>query len=100
MAVRAKDDDARAFYERLGFMPAPTDLYHGFVLLKAFAPSFKRQLPRLPRWHQRPARPVEAMAPAERNAAASKETRLLHALYGTTDLTLFTTMLSKATPQT
>ena len=34
MAVHAKDDDARAFYERLGFVPAPTDPYHLFVLLK------------------------------------------------------------------
>ena len=34
IAVHAKDDDARAFYERFGFMPAPTDPYHSFVLLK------------------------------------------------------------------
>jgi GNAT superfamily N-acetyltransferase len=34
IAVHAKDDDARAFYERFGFMPAPTDPYHLFVLLK------------------------------------------------------------------
>jgi GNAT superfamily N-acetyltransferase len=34
MAVHAKDDDARAFYERLGFVAAPTDPYHLFVLLK------------------------------------------------------------------
>jgi GNAT superfamily N-acetyltransferase len=34
MAVHAKDDDARAFYERFGFVPAPTDAYHLFVLLK------------------------------------------------------------------
>jgi GNAT superfamily N-acetyltransferase len=34
MAVHAKDDDARAFYERYGFVPAPTDAYHLFVLLK------------------------------------------------------------------
>ena len=34
MAVHAKDDDARAFYERFGFTPAPTDVYHLFVLLK------------------------------------------------------------------
>ena len=31
MAVHAKDDDARAFYERFGFVPAPTDPYHLFV---------------------------------------------------------------------
>ena len=34
MAVHAKDDDARAFYERFGFTMAPTDPYHLFVLLK------------------------------------------------------------------
>src|SRR5713226_1167018 len=34
MAVHAKDDDARAFYERFGFVLAPTDAYHLFVLLK------------------------------------------------------------------
>ena len=34
MAVHAKDDDARAFYERYGFVAAPTDAYHLFVLLK------------------------------------------------------------------
>lgn len=34
MAVHAKDDDARAFYERFGFVGAPTDPYHLFVLLK------------------------------------------------------------------
>ena len=34
LAVHAKDDDARAFYERFGFVSAPTDPYHLFVLLK------------------------------------------------------------------
>ena len=34
MAVHAKDDDARAFYERYGFVAAATDPYHLFVLLK------------------------------------------------------------------
>ena len=34
MAVHAKDDEARAFYERYGFTSAPTDAYHLFVLLK------------------------------------------------------------------
>ena len=34
MAVHAKDDAARAFYDRSGFVQAPTDPYHLFVLLK------------------------------------------------------------------
>lgn len=34
MAVHAKDDEARGFYECFGFVPAPTDPYHLFVLLK------------------------------------------------------------------
>lgn len=34
LAVHAKDDEARAFYERYGFVPAPTDPYHLLVLLK------------------------------------------------------------------
>src|SRR5580704_13780804 len=34
IAVHAKDDDARALYERCGFVAAPTDPYHVFVLLK------------------------------------------------------------------
>jgi hypothetical protein len=34
MAVHAKDDDARTFYERYGFVAAPTDPYHLFVLLE------------------------------------------------------------------
>ena len=34
MAVHAKDDDARAFYERYGVVAAPTDPYHWFALLK------------------------------------------------------------------
>jgi GNAT superfamily N-acetyltransferase len=34
LAVHAKDDDARAFYERYGFIAAPTDPYHLLVLLK------------------------------------------------------------------
>lgn len=32
--VHAKDDEARAFYERYGFASSPTDPYHLFVLLK------------------------------------------------------------------
>ena len=34
MAVHAGDDDARAFCERLGVGPAPTDPHHLLVLLK------------------------------------------------------------------
>lgn len=34
LAVHAKDDAARAFCVRYGFVPAPTDPYHLFVLLK------------------------------------------------------------------
>ena len=32
--VHAKDDAARAFYERYDFEPSPTDPYHLFLLLK------------------------------------------------------------------
>ena len=34
LAVHAKDDAARAFYERFDFAPSPTDPYHLYVLLK------------------------------------------------------------------
>jgi GNAT superfamily N-acetyltransferase len=34
MAVHAKDDAARAFYERFDFMPSPSDPSHLFLLLK------------------------------------------------------------------
>jgi GNAT superfamily N-acetyltransferase len=34
LAVHAKDDDARAFYEHFGFIQSPTDPYHLLVLLK------------------------------------------------------------------
>jgi GNAT superfamily N-acetyltransferase len=33
-AVHAKDDEARAFYERFDFVPSPSDPYHLFRLLK------------------------------------------------------------------
>jgi predicted N-acetyltransferase YhbS len=33
-AVHAKDDAARAFYERFDFVPSPSDPYHLFRLLK------------------------------------------------------------------
>lgn len=32
--VHAKDDDARAFYERFEFEPSPTDPLHLFLLMK------------------------------------------------------------------
>ena len=32
--VHAKDDEAKAFYERYGFAPSSSDPYHLFVLLK------------------------------------------------------------------
>ena len=34
MAVHAKDDAAKAFYERFDFIPSPSDPYHLFLLLK------------------------------------------------------------------
>lgn len=34
LAVHAKDDEARAFCERHGFIPSPTDPYHLLALLK------------------------------------------------------------------
>ena len=34
LAVHAKDDEARAFYEHFGFIQSPTDPYHLLALLK------------------------------------------------------------------
>jgi GNAT superfamily N-acetyltransferase len=34
LAVQAKDEQARAFYERFDFAPSPTDPLHLFILLK------------------------------------------------------------------
>jgi GNAT superfamily N-acetyltransferase len=34
VAVHAKDDEARAFYEHFDFMPSPSDPMHLFLLLK------------------------------------------------------------------
>jgi GNAT superfamily N-acetyltransferase len=34
LAVHAKDEDARNFYQRFDFLPSATDLMHLFVLLK------------------------------------------------------------------
>jgi hypothetical protein len=33
-AVHAKDEEARAFYQKFDFIPSPTDPIHLFVLLK------------------------------------------------------------------
>jgi GNAT superfamily N-acetyltransferase len=40
LAAHAKDDPAKAFYERYGFGPSPTDPYHMIVLLKDIKASF------------------------------------------------------------
>jgi len=42
MAVHAKGDEARAFYERFGFTPSPTDPHHLFLLLKDIRAALKR----------------------------------------------------------
>jgi hypothetical protein len=34
LAGHAKDDSARAFYEKFNFVPSPTDPFHHYVLLK------------------------------------------------------------------
>ena len=34
LVVHAKDDEARAFYERFDFASSPTDPFHLYVLLK------------------------------------------------------------------
>jgi hypothetical protein len=34
LAVHAKDDEAKSFYERFDFVPSPSDPYHLFRLLK------------------------------------------------------------------
>lgn len=34
LAVHAKDDNARAFYEHFDFLPSPTDLLHLYLLMK------------------------------------------------------------------
>lgn len=39
LAVHAKDDAARAFYERFGFIPSPTDPFHLLALLKDLRPA-------------------------------------------------------------
>jgi GNAT superfamily N-acetyltransferase len=42
LAVHAKDDEARAFYQRFDFLPSPTDPYHLFLLLKDVRAALKR----------------------------------------------------------
>jgi GNAT superfamily N-acetyltransferase len=37
LIVHAKDDNARAFYERFGFTPSPTDPLHLYILVKELA---------------------------------------------------------------
>jgi GNAT superfamily N-acetyltransferase len=39
--VHAKDDNARAFYDRFDFVPSPTDPYHLFRLLKDIRAALK-----------------------------------------------------------
>jgi GNAT superfamily N-acetyltransferase len=34
LVVHAKDENARRFYERFGFIPSPTDELHLYVLVK------------------------------------------------------------------
>jgi hypothetical protein len=34
LAVHAKDEDAKRFYEHFDFVPSPTDAMHLFVLLQ------------------------------------------------------------------
>lgn len=43
LAVHAKDDQARRFYEKFDFIPSPTDPIHLFVLLKDVRRLFSRQ---------------------------------------------------------
>ena len=42
LAVHAKDDEARAFYERFDFAASPTDAHHLFILLKDIRAALKR----------------------------------------------------------
>lgn len=41
-AVHAKDDEARAFYERFDFVASPSDPFHLFILLKEIGPMLTR----------------------------------------------------------
>lgn len=42
LAVHAKDDEARGFYERFDFVPSPSDSHHLFILLKDIRAAFSR----------------------------------------------------------
>jgi predicted N-acetyltransferase YhbS len=41
-AVHAKDDSAKAFYERFDFLPSSTDPYHLFRLMKDIRSALKK----------------------------------------------------------
>ena len=43
LAVHAKDEQARAFYERFDFVPSPTDPMHLFILLKDVRLAMRRK---------------------------------------------------------
>jgi hypothetical protein len=43
--VHAKDDTAKALYERCDFIPSPTDPYHLFRLLKDIRATLKSGAP-------------------------------------------------------
>jgi GNAT superfamily N-acetyltransferase len=42
-AVHAKDDDARAFYERFDLIPSPADSFHLFILLKDLRAALRKR---------------------------------------------------------
>lgn len=69
IAVHAKDDAARAFYERFGFVQAPTDPYHLFVLLKDV-----RAILNPRSWGRRRSRPrIHGCAPWRRRLGAAAD---------------------------
>jgi len=43
LAVHAKDDQARAFYERFDLIPSPADPYHLFILLKELRAALQKR---------------------------------------------------------
>jgi predicted N-acetyltransferase YhbS len=52
-AVLAKDEKARAFYERFDFIPSPTDPLHMFVLIKDLRPRCRSLFEHSARWPPR-----------------------------------------------